>query len=70
MLFKSCADAYGDGAHGLRCIKQAGGLARVQDPAQAAYPTMPQAALDLAQPDFVLPLAGLRAVLVRLGSRS
>lgn len=83
VLFESCADAYGDGAvalvltganhdgaHGLQCIKQAGGLALVQDPAQAAYPTMPQAALDLAQPDFVLPLAGLRAVLERLERRS
>jgi hypothetical protein len=30
---------------------------------------MPQAALDLAQPDFVLPLAGLRAVLERLERR-
>ena len=83
VLFEACAAAYGagavalvltganqDGAHGLRCIKQAGGLALVQDPTQAPYPTMPQAALELAQPDFVLPLAGLHAVLERLERRS
>lgn len=83
VLFASCAAAYGagavglvltganqDGAHGLRCIKQAGGLALVQDPAQAPYPTMPQAALDLAQPDFVLPLGELHTVLERVGRRA
>lgn len=82
VLLESCADAYGeravamvltganqDGANGLRCIKQAGGLTLAQDPAEAAYPTMPQAAIDAADPDFVLPLTGLRTALMKLGSR-
>jgi len=81
VLLESVADAYGeravalvltgannDGAHGLHCIKQAGGLALVQDPAEALYPAMPQAAIAAADPDYVLPLAGLRSVLERLGS--
>ena len=82
VLLESVADAYGersvalvltgantDGAMGLRCIRQAGGLALVQDPSEAAYPAMPKAAIDAARPQFVLPLAGLRTALQRLGSR-
>jgi two-component system, chemotaxis family, protein-glutamate methylesterase/glutaminase len=81
VLLESVADACGeravgmvltgantDGAHGLRCIKEAGGLTLVQDPAQAPYPVMPRAAIDAAKPDFVLPLSGLHTVLARLGS--
>ena len=76
VLLESCADAYGpelagivltganeDGARGLAAVKARGGLTAVQDPAEAAHPVMPQAALDAAQPDFVLPLAGLRSLL-------
>jgi two-component system chemotaxis response regulator CheB len=81
VLLESVADAYGDravalvltgansdGALGLRCIRQAGGLAAVQDPAEALYPAMPQAAIAAADPDYVLPLASLHALLERLGS--
>ena len=76
VLFESCADCYReallgmvltganeDGAAGLATVRARGGLTAVQDPAEAAHPTMPQAALRLAEPDFVLPLAGLRALL-------
>ena len=76
VLMESCADAYGralagivltganeDGARGLAAIKAGGGLTAVQDPAEAAHPTMPQAAIKAAAPDFVLPLAGLRSLL-------
>jgi two-component system chemotaxis response regulator CheB len=76
VLMESCADVYGpelagivltganeDGARGLATIKALGGLTAVQDPAEAAHATMPQAALDATGPDFVLPLAGLRALL-------
>ena len=76
VLFESCAEAVGeglaallltganeDGARGMARIQDAGGLTAVQDPAEAAHSTMPAAALRLAQPDFVLPLAMLRALL-------
>lgn len=38
--------ANSDGAKGLRAVKEAGGLAIVQDPASAEHPVMPQAAID------------------------
>jgi two-component system, chemotaxis family, protein-glutamate methylesterase/glutaminase len=76
VLFDSCAEAYGpslaglvltganeDGARGLARIKACGGLAAVQDPQEAAHSPMPQAALNAADPDYVLPLAGLRRLL-------
>ncbi|GAB3655859.1 chemotaxis protein CheB [Ramlibacter alkalitolerans] len=76
VLFESCAEAIGenlaallltganeDGAEGLARIHAAGGLTAVQDPDEAAHPTMPAAALRLDEPDFVLPLAGLRSLL-------
>ncbi len=76
VLMESCADVYGprlaamvltganeDGAQGLRAAKAAGGLTAAQEPAEAAHPTMPEAAIRVAQPDFVLPLAGLRELL-------
>jgi two-component system chemotaxis response regulator CheB len=82
VLFESCADAYGgrlagivltganeDGADGLAAIKAAGGLTAVQDPAEAAHAAMPQAAIARAEPDFVLPLAGLGALLHTLCHR-
>lgn len=61
VLFESAADTIGrgtagvllsganeDGAYGLRRILDAGGLAAVQDPATAAHPEMPAAAMRLA----------------------
>jgi two-component system, chemotaxis family, protein-glutamate methylesterase/glutaminase len=76
VLFDSCAEAYGpslaglvltganeDGARGLARIKACGGLVAVQDPQEAAHSPMPQAALNAADPDYVLPLAGLRRLL-------
>ena len=76
VLFESCAEALGeraagmlltganeDGARGLARIHERGGLTAVQDPSEAAYPTMPAAALRLAEPDFVLPVAVLRRLL-------
>lgn len=69
VLFESVADAYGpgavgivltganeDGAHGLSRIKDRGGVAIVQDPAEAERATMPEAALAATRTDAVLPL--------------
>jgi two-component system chemotaxis response regulator CheB len=76
VLLESCAEAYGsrllgmvltganeDGARGLASIKARGGLTAVQDPADAAHVVMPEAAIRLADPEFVMPLTGLRGLL-------
>ena len=78
-LFESAADAYQerlaailltganqDGAQGLETIKQRGGLTIVQDPEEALVATMPQAALDRIQPDYILPLCGIGRLLCEL----
>jgi two-component system chemotaxis response regulator CheB len=44
-----------DGAQGLRFIKASGGGAVVQDPGDAHYPNMPEAALGLTTVDHVAP---------------
>ena len=77
VLMESAADAYGpalagilltganeDGATGMARIKQQGGLTVVQDPAEAAVPTMPEAAIRRQAPDFILKLAGIRDFLL------
>ncbi len=46
-----------DGTLGLREIKKRGGLAIVQDPAEAEYDGMPQSAIATGLVDLVLPLA-------------
>jgi two-component system chemotaxis response regulator CheB len=79
VLFESAADAYAervigvvltgasaDGAQGLAAIKARGGCAIVQEPADAECPVMPQAALDAAPADYVLPLAEIAPLLIRL----
>lgn len=81
-LFESAADAYGakamgilltganqDGAAGLYTIKQRGGVTVVQDPQEAQVATMPEAALALHQPDYILSLRGILALLAELDSR-
>lgn len=79
ILFESAADAYdsrlagvlltganNDGAQGMARIKEYGGLTVVQDPAQALARTMPDAALALHTPDFLLPLPDIGVLLVEL----
>ena len=79
LLMASAADAYGpalagllltgandDGAQGLLGIHRAGGLAIVQDPADAQVATMPLAALQLFRPDHVLALPAIRDLLLQL----
>jgi two-component system chemotaxis response regulator CheB len=45
----------GDGTHGLLTIKRAGGVAIVQDPAQAQVPVMPLTAMQNVEVDYVVP---------------
>lgn len=55
-----------DGAAGLKMIKECGGLCIVQDPATAVSPYMPQSAIALAEPDYVLMLDDIINLIIRL----
>jgi two-component system, chemotaxis family, protein-glutamate methylesterase/glutaminase len=81
-LFRSAARAYGartigviltgmlnDGTAGLRSIRQAGGIAVVQDPHDAAAPDMPWSALRHAGADFRLPLDQIPPLLAELAGK-
>ena len=78
-LFRTAAYAYGprtigmiltgaldDGVAGLLAIQQRGGLAMVQDPADAFCPDMPRHALEVVDADHVLPIHQLGALLSEL----
>ena len=78
-LFRSAAVAHGarvigvilsgmldDGTAGLMAIKKCGGVTVVQDPKDAAYPAMPQSAIDNADVDFCVPLDGIGPLLAKL----
>lgn len=78
VLFESAADAYGknltgvvltganhDGAKGLHRIHLCGGLTIVQDPSTAAASAMPLSVLKIFQPDHVLPLEEIAALLIK-----
>jgi two-component system, chemotaxis family, protein-glutamate methylesterase/glutaminase len=58
--------ALDDGTGGLLAIKSRGGIAVVQDPADALYPGMPGNALQHVEVDHVLPAAAMGELLVRL----
>lgn len=81
VLFDSAAAAYGphalaivltgandDGAEGVAAIREAGGRAWVQDPREAVASAMPQAVLDRAGADLVLPLRDMGERLANLRS--
>ena len=52
-----------DGSSGLAMIKNAGGIAIVQDPNDALVPSMPRRALEEVDPDYCLPLAEIPATI-------
>jgi two-component system chemotaxis response regulator CheB len=57
-----------DGSAGLYAIKARGGVAIVQDPAEATVPDMPRNALKVVDVDFCLPVEQIAEVLVQLAS--
>lgn len=78
-LFRSAAIAYGprvagiilsgtmdDGTAGLVAIKRRGGLAIVQDPAEALFTGMIDSAIAHVDTDYCLPLAEIAETIVRL----
>jgi two-component system chemotaxis response regulator CheB len=75
-LFRSAAASFGgrvigvvlsgglsDGTAGLLAIKRCGGLAVVQDPDDAAVPSMPLNALRHVEVDHIVPVSGMGALL-------
>ena len=82
VLFESASHVYGaslvgviltgankDGADGLSRIKQAGGVAIVQDPATAEADAMPRAAIAATQVDEILPLVDIGPFLLDMASK-
>lgn len=78
-LFRSAAQVYGpevvgvvltgsldDGTAGLWTIKQLGGIAIVQDPDDATYPSMPASALRHVKVDYVVPLSEIASTLMHV----
>ncbi|MFP5286516.1 MAG: chemotaxis protein CheB, partial [Thermoanaerobaculia bacterium] len=82
VLFRTAAQSYGrraiavvltgnldDGTAGLAIVKRHGGIAVVQDPADADYPSMPSSAIYNVDVDHVVPLADIPGLLVELCSQ-
>jgi two-component system chemotaxis response regulator CheB len=59
-----------DGTAGLTAIKACGGVTVVQDPKDAAYPSMPESALNNLRVDHCVPIAEMGQLLVRLTQES
>jgi two-component system chemotaxis response regulator CheB len=81
-MFRSAALAFGprvvgvvlsgnldDGTSGLVAIKRRGGLAVVQDPQEASFPSMPQSAIDHVDVDYVTKIEHMAALLYELAQR-
>ena len=56
----------GDGASGLWAVRTCGGITVVQDPRDAAFAEMPLTALNRANPDHVVSLSAMPALLAHL----
>jgi two-component system chemotaxis response regulator CheB len=80
-LFRSAAISYGrrvvgvilsgaleDGATGLWWIKRYGGVAIVQDPRDAQFPSMPQTALTAVDVDYCVPSSEIPGILTQLAA--
>lgn len=57
-----------DGARGLALIKEAGGLAVVQDPKTAESPRMPEEAIAACEADHILPPEEIARLLGEIGT--
>jgi two-component system chemotaxis response regulator CheB len=81
-LFRSAAYAYGaqvigvilsgaldDGTAGLWAIKKRGGLAVVQDPMDAEFPSMPESAMRAVEVDYSVPISEMADLLVELSRK-
>lgn len=79
VLFETAADAFGpeligvvltgagsDGSRGLVKIQNSGGVAIVQEPADAELSSMPESALQLVKADHVACLRDIPALLIKL----
>lgn len=62
--------ANSDGALGIKSIHECGGVTIVQDPDTAESNAMPQSALDIMKPDYILPLNGIGEQIVKLSEGS
>src|SRR5437588_1316031 len=58
--------ALDDGTAGLLAVKRRGGIAVVQDPQDALYPSMPQNAIEYVDVDHIVPLSQMASLLKRL----
>jgi two-component system chemotaxis response regulator CheB len=78
-LFRSAASTHGsrvigvlltgnldDGTAGLIAVKKCGGITIVQDPKDAAYPEMPQNALNNMEVDHCVPISEMGSLLEKL----
>lgn len=55
-----------DGTAGMRWIKQRGGIAIVQDPSEALFPSMPLSVMQDIKVEYSLPLSEIAPLLTRL----
>lgn len=82
VLFETAAEVYrtklvgiiltganNDGSHGLKKIKERGGLTIVQDPETAEVDSMPRDALAAVEVDHILPLEQIGPFLVKISRK-